>query len=159
MTNPISFETSWTEAEHRAFGWLVEISGSTEGRSAFLGRNPGIVNAWAFEPQTVTDIGESVLLAHDLPSLGIPYRAAFASLVRASCQEWAMRVIGGLPLCRDAQSNVALFRVRSLGEIIYGPAEIAAANERKTVDVWTMEIGFDLVFTTGGKANTVGGRP
>ena len=47
--------------------------------SAYLGRNPGIISAWHFESQPVTEIGESVLLARALPSLGVPCRAECVS--------------------------------------------------------------------------------
>jgi len=151
MKNPETFEKAWYEAEQRAFEKLVEAAGSEEGRSAFLGRNPGILNAWHFESKPVTDIGESVLLARDLPSLGVPYRALGVFLKREDCQSWAMRIIKGLPLIKDNDSNIALFRVNELNQIKHSTAEVA--NEKAAVNVWEMEIGFDLVFATGGKAH------
>ena len=152
MKNPETFEKAWYEAEQRAFEKLVEAAGSEYGRDAYLGRIPNIVNAWYFESKPVTDIGESVLLARDLPTLGVPYRAEGIFLKREDCQAWAMRVIKGLPLIKDNDSNIALFRVNALGQVTYGD-KVQLANERAPVDAWKMEIGFDLVFATGGKAN------
>jgi len=152
MKNPETFEMAWSEAERRAFEKLTEAAGSDENRDAFLGRNPGIINAWHFESQPVTDIGESVLLARDLPTLGVPYRAECVYLKREDCQAWAMRVIKGLPLIQDVDSNIALFRVNALGQITHGTTEVA--NQQGLVNVWKIEIGFDLVFTTGGKSNS-----
>lgn len=151
MRNPTSFETAWTEAERTAFERLLAAAGGVEGRDAFLGRNPGVINAWHCASEPVTNIGEEVLLAFDLPSLGIPYYAECSYLSRARCQEWAMRIIGGMPLAQDADSNVALFRVNAIGEIAVVERDVA--NEPNPVSVWTLRLGFDLVMSTGGKAN------
>ena len=151
MTDPQSFDTSWRDAEETAFNRLVEATGTVAAKSAFLGLNPGVVNAWHLESQAVADIGESVLLARDIPSLGIPYRAECAFTRREDCQAWAMRILRGLPVCRDGDSNVAVFRVRHFGQIV--PDTVAAGNEGAAVGVWKMEVGLDLVFSTGGKGN------
>lgn len=153
MIDPASFETAWTEAERRAFEVLVAAAGGTENRDAFLGRNPGILNAWHFTSLDVTNIGESVLLARDLPSLGIPYYAECAYLNRNRCQEWAMRVIAGLPLVQDEMSNIALFRINGIGGIDHITVDVP--NEKQPVDVWGLRLTFDLVFATGGKQNAV----
>lgn len=153
MIDPVSFETAWTEAERRAYGVLVAAAGSTDGRDAFLGRNPGILNAWHFASLDVTNIGESVLLARDLPSLGIPYYAECAYLNRDRCQEWAMRVIAGLPLVQDELSNIALFRINGIGGI--ENTAVNVKNETQPVDLWGLRLTFDLVFATGGKQNAV----
>ena len=151
MRNPDTFITSWPQAERRAFEKLIEATDSAEGRNAFLGRNPGVVNAWHFESQPINDIGESVLFSKDVQTIGIPYRAECAFLKREDCQTWMMKIMRGLPLHDDEESNVACFRHRSVGTIIYSTVEFA--NEQKSVGVWTLEIGFDLVFITGGKAH------
>ena len=151
MKAPDTFITSWPQAERRAFEKLVEATDSAEGRNAFLGRNPGVVNAWHFESQPINDIGESVLFSKDIQTMGIPYRAECAFLKREDCQTWMMRIMRALPLINDEESNVACFRHRSIGTIT--PGTVTFKNEEKTVSVWSLEIGFDLVFVTGGKAN------
>jgi len=149
MKDPETFTTSWKEAERRAFEKLVEVTKTEEGRNAWLGRNPGVVNAWHLESQPITDIGESVLFSQDIQTIGIPYRAVGTYLNREDCQQWMMMVMRGLPLNDDDESNVACFRHRSAGMITYDTVNVT--NEQVPVGVWSLEIGLDLVFVTGGK--------
>lgn len=150
MINPISFETSWAEAEGAAFAHLCTATGTESGKGAFLGKNPGVINAWHFAGLPIQTADEA-LLAADLPSLAAPCYAECRFLRRDACQQWAMRVIGGLPLVNAEDSNIALLRVREIGEI--QPDQYVVANEKDPVTVWTLRITFDLVFATGGKAN------
>lgn len=151
MINPVSFETAWAEAERRAYEMLVASAGSADGRDAYLGRNPGVANAWHFESVPVQKSGDNALLAPDVHTVYIPYRAECVFLKRERCMGWAMRIIGGLPLTQDTESNVAAFRVASLGDVV--PGIIQLANEKSPVDVWRLEMTFDLVFITGGRSN------
>ena len=75
MINPISFDRSWIEAEKRAFDIVVEATQSRVNYDAFLGHDRGVVNAWYFASDSLQDIGESVLLADNVPTIGIPYYA------------------------------------------------------------------------------------
>jgi hypothetical protein len=150
MNNPASFETAWTEAEKAAFLHLCQKTGSEENKGAFIGKNPGVVNAWHFSGMPMKT-GEEALLAPDLPSMAIPYYAECLFLKRDACQKWAMRIIGGLPLVNAADANIALLRVREIGEI--QPDKIDVANEKDPMTVWALRITLDLVFATGGKAN------
>jgi len=151
MINPVSFETAWSEAERRAYAVLVRCSGSEDNRDAFLGRNPGIVNAWHFESAPLQKAGDNAILVPDINALNIPYRAECVFLKREKCQVWAMRIMGGLPLTQDDGSNVATLRVSGIGDIV--PDTILYANEKDPVSVWRMDLTFDLVFITGGKGN------
>ena len=49
MRKPTSFETAWTEAEASAFAALCTATGTEVNRDAYLGRNPGVLNAWKNE--------------------------------------------------------------------------------------------------------------
>lgn len=152
MNTPKTFDTSWKEAERRAFERLIEATSAEENKGAFLARNPGVMNAWHFESQPVVEVGESVFLAKDLPTMGIPYRAIGVFLSREDCQIFVMSVIRGLPLHNDEASNIHMFRMTGLGKITFD--KITLQNE-KAVLAWSVQIDFDLVFITGGKNNTV----
>lgn len=156
MTRPQSFETSWAEAERRAFAWLVASAGSTAGRDAFVGRDPGLVNAWHLRSLPVSATGENAFSAKDPRTLHIPYEAECVFQKREKCLDWAMRLSGGLPLCQDSESNVALLRINAIGAP--RPDDIQLANEKAPVAVWYLTIGLDLVFETGGKANLAAAR-
>ena len=149
MIPPVSYETAWVEAERRAYNVLVGCVRSEDRRDAFLGRNPGIANAWHFESLPLQGKGNEPLLAPDVHAVHLPYRAECVFLKRELCMIWAMRIIGGLPLIQDVESNVATFRVTAVGDILSGNMQFA--NEKATVDVWRLEMNFDLVFITGGK--------
>lgn len=149
MTKPSSFEASWQEAERRAFELLLEAAGATEGSDAFLGANPGVVNAWHIEP---LPIGESQLslLAPDCPSIYMQLSAVGLYLKRDAAQALAMRLLMGLPVDRDEGSNVACLRVRAIS----GPErlEVEFRNEKAPVGCWQISVTLDLAFDTGGKA-------
>jgi hypothetical protein len=85
--------------------------------------------------------------------MAVPCYAECRFLRRDACQTWAMRVVGGLPLTNADDSNIALFRVRELGDI--QPDQVELANEKGPVTVWLLRITLDLVFATGAKANMV----
>ena len=149
MTKPTSFEFSWQEAERRAFEILLDAAGSTEGRDAFLGANPGIANVWHLEP---LPIGESQLslLAPDCPSIYMQLSAVGLYLKRDAAMALAMRLLRGLPVERDDTSNVACLRVRSVS----GPnrEEVDFRNEKAPILCWEIRVTLDLAFDTGGKA-------
>lgn len=148
MTKPTSFEASWQEAERRAFELLLEAAGATEGSDAFLGANPGVVNAWHIEP---LPIGESQLslLAPDCPSVYVQMDAVGLYLKRDAAMALAMRMLKGLPVEQDEYSNVACLRVRSIS----GPErqEVDFRNEKAPVWCWAVRVTLDLAFDTGGK--------
>lgn len=153
MNNPTSFETSWSEAEKAAFAHLCTATGAEAGKGAFVGKNPGVVNAWHFSGLTL-DAGDSGLIAPDLHSLAVPCFAECMFSKREACQTWAMRIIGACPLCNAEDTNLALLRVRTVSEIQDEP--VAVANEQAPITVYVLRIVFDLAFATGGKANMAG---
>lgn len=152
MINPTSFETSWAEAEKAAFAALCIATGTKEGSTAFIGRNPGVINTWYLADLPMTT-GEEALLAADLPSLAAPYVAECQFQKREQCHIWKMRMLGGLPIVNAEDSNIALLRVREIGEI--KPDQVQVANEKDPLTVWELRLTLDLVFATGGKANRV----
>lgn len=148
MTKPTTFETSWQEAERRSFEILLGAAGSIEGRDAFLGANPGIINGWHLEP---LPIGESQLslLAPDCPAIYVKMLADGIWLKRDAAMSFAMRLLKGLPVERDESSNVACLRVRSIS----GPEreDVDFKNEKAPVQCWRVSVVLDLAFETGGK--------
>ena len=151
MTKPALFEDAWTEAEQRAFQYITEATQTVENKSAFLGSNPGILNAWHLEHAAMDEGVESVLLSGDQPSIAMPYQATGAFTKRDACQKWFMRMLAAMPLRTDKDSNVALLRIRHHGAI--EESEVDVANNKQSVRVWSLTLGLDLVFATGGKAN------
>ncbi len=151
--NPTSFETSWTEAEQAAFQILCAATGTENGKSAHLGRNPGILNAWHFTCGKISDGGE-VFYADDLPSLCLPAYAECVFLHRAKCQCWAMRIAAALPVCNADNTNIAELRIRADGWGEVKETYVQPPNESKELLAWTLRVDFDLVFVTGGKANS-----
>lgn len=151
--NPTSFETAWTEAELTAFEKLIAAAGSEKNRDAYLGANPGVINAWHFTCAKIGTGGE-VFYADDVPSVCFPAYAEMVSNNRASCQKWAFLLAKALP-CRDeGNSNVVELRIAAggIGEIV--PGIFKPANSDTTMRIWTLRVDFDLVFETGGKANS-----
>jgi len=153
MTEPsdIDFAATLAAAEQEAFAALVASTFSEVGRSAFLGRNPGVVNAWTFAFTTPPDSAvPSFWSADDL--LALPWMAEascqFASRDRA--QAWSMQMIGATPLL-PADGVLQLLRVRSVGPVEWSLIASQNASVDRPAIVWTAEVSFDAVFRTGGK--------
>ena len=153
--NPTSFETSWTEGEKAAFAVLLAATGSESGRSGFLGHNPGIANAWHFNCTQVNNGGE-VFYAGDIPSICIPAYAECQFLRRSDCQKWAMRIASKLPVdSEEDDSNLVQFRLSDDGIDEIRPEWMKFQNDEKERLIWKLKLKFELVFSTGGKANSI----
>lgn len=151
MRNPLTFETAWQEAEQAAFNYLVAATGAIDNRSAFLGRNPGVINAWAMEHLPLTEEAASVLFARDQPTLAMQYNVEALFQKREHIQKFLMALVGKLPATHIEDTNIACLRVRTIGQMEYG--EITIVNEQKPIGAWTLTATLDLVFVTGGEAN------
>jgi hypothetical protein len=151
MKNPTSFEAAWTEAEASAFAALCMATGTESNRDAYLGRNPGVLNAWHFEPAAV-DV--STILNPDCPSIYVPCIAEWRGLKRDRCQTWAMRLLGNIGDAALTDTNIANLRVREIGKPAYELVDVA--NEEKKLGVWSIAVAIDLVFSTGNRANRAG---
>lgn len=150
MRQPLSFETSWSEAERAMFKLLVAVTKSEENRDAFLGRNPGVLNAWHLEPANTPY--RDMLHCDDVPTIAMQYMVRGVFLKREQCLELAMRLVAGLPFKNHEDSNIALLRVAELDNIEYDAVQ--PANESKMVGYWTVTIMLDFAFATGGKGNS-----
>lgn len=151
VVEPVSFETAWRDAEKAAFKHLVEVARGREGVSAFLGANPGVVNAWHMADKGTAVEHTAALLSRNRTSLALGYYAEAIFLGRDSCLTWAMTILGGLSVCDGIpDTNVAGFRLNFVGPIEM--LTITPPNEAKEVRTWSLRIDFDLVFLTGGRA-------
>jgi len=151
MRNPTSFETSWTESEASAFAALCTATGTEANRDAYLGMNPGVLNAWHFEPDVVNN---DTILNPDCPAIYVPCLAVWRGLKRDRCQSWAMKLLGNIGDADLADTNISNLRIRSIGQPEYDLVQVA--NEERKVGQWSITVGIDLVFATGQRANRAG---
>ena len=145
---PQTFESAWAEAEAAVFDKLTAATKTEAGKSAHIG-DPGIVNAWFFEWGAITDEKAHLLVA-DVGTLFIPATVSCKYQRRADAQAWAMRVVRALPLNMGDENNVVCLRVREVGALT--SETVPLKNDQKTL-VWTLDIGLDIVFETGGRVN------
>jgi hypothetical protein len=147
---PATYENSWADAEAAIMRRLATATATELNKTAFVGE-PGIVNAWWLEWGAITDTF-APLLVGDLFTMHLPAVITCQFLSRAAAQAWGMRVIAGLPANLSADSNVTTLRVRNMGAL--APELVKIANETKEVRVWVLDITLDVVFETGGRANS-----
>jgi allantoicase len=143
----MSFDSAWADAENTVMTELCRATGSTNGKNAFLGYLPPMVNVWALftggqggnEQTTWTP---DVVSIH----LGARIEAAFAKREHATA--FCMQVIKALPI---TTGNVQCFRIRMGGYPEPQPDFIPLANEDRKIPAWLLTIGCELVFSTGGR--------
>jgi hypothetical protein len=151
-----SFDVAWTEAERAAFLLLCSTVGAVENKGGFLGRDFGIANSfWFTTGQIGGNPGGNIFYCTDFPTMEMPAYAELNHMNRSALQANCMKIIRALPVLDDANSNIHQFRIAAGGvspiRFEYSPL----ANEPKPVPRWICRIDFDIVFTTGGKANSI----
>jgi hypothetical protein len=155
MTNPDSFDTAWTQGELAAFNLLCTATGVESGKGAFIGRDFDIANGFWFA-STIGGVNGEVLLNNtDLPNMVARCQAELVFQSRAKVQEAVSAIIRALPVRSLADTNIAEFRVSSQGvSDITGQYE-DVPKMSKQVLLWRCRVSFELVFSTGGKANSI----
>lgn len=151
MRNPLTFETAWQEAEQAAYLYLVAATGAVDNHSAYLGRNPAVINAWHLEHLPIDQEAASVLFARDQPTLAMQYTIEAVFQKREHVQKFLMSLVGKLPATHIEGTNIACLRVRAIGQMEYG--EITPGNQQKPIGAWSLTATLDLVFVTGGAKN------
>ncbi len=153
MMKPMSFETSWEEAEAAMHKHLIDATGTEDNKSAFLGRNPGVLNAWHLEPSNTPY--NQPFSCKDVPAMAMQYRVVGVFTKRENCLRLAMQLAAGLPVKGDGESNISILRVAEIGNVEYDV--IQPTNEAKPVGYWQIGILLDLAFSTGGKELSLAG--
>ena len=139
---PAAPEDAWIAAEDTAMKSLCEVTGAKIGKSAFLGTNPGVLDAWHLNSDS-TEHGTSLLC----PTPGVvhlPYYAEGVFGSRPAMQRWACRILAGLPF-KD-RGNLTIFRVaaRGLDEPAFESRSLV--GEEQPAQVWRLRIHLELVF-------------
>lgn len=142
-----TFEASWATAEAAVFAILLAGTASTEKKTAFRGYLPAMLDVWSLttgpgggnEQSTWAPTKASV---HILGAI----RGVFGDRERA--MQFVMQCARVLPIANHG--NVQTFRIRIGGwpEVMAEPYDLA--NERQRVLAFTVNIGCELVFNTGG---------
>lgn len=146
----ITFEESWETAEKAVFEHLIRATGSKNEESAFLGYLPPMVPCWALN--TGRSENEQTLWSPDVVSVHLNAALEFESGVRSDCLRWGMQIVKALTFSNiDDGGNVQSFRIRQGGFGKPEPNEVILANGEDKVLVFSLMIGCELVFSTGGR--------
>lgn len=140
--------TSWTKAEHKAFELLCNASSLVEGKTAFIGKIPKVFDFFALltaelsDPQTLWETGE-------VPStVRMDYRIVAKFRERSKAQEFFMRIISVMPI-ECAGDGLQLFRVSGNPNLVLEQRQEEIANMKDTQPLFVLELGCELIFTTG----------
>lgn len=145
----MDFVNAWHEAEQIVYSHLLEATGSTDKKNAFLGFLPSMVNIWTLNTGGSSS-NEQTLWAPDIVTIAFPAEIFGQFADRREAQGFAMRIIKALPL--ENERNVHVFRIAVGGAPQVGPDVIPAGNEgSKKFLVHTVTIHCDFVFSTGGR--------
>lgn len=144
----MSFETSWAEAEMIVFNAICKATGTTEGKQAFRGFVPAMVNVWGLYTggqggNEQTGWSPDIVSVH----FGAKIEAVFTQ--RENLLMFTMQVIKALPIANVGK--VQCFRIRQGGYSEPVPDLIPLANSDQKATVWTISLGCELVFNTGGR--------
>jgi len=143
----IIFEDSWATAEETVYLRLIAATQSQDKKNAFLGYLPAMINVWSLstgpgggnEQTTWTPTKGTVHVHADI--MGV-----YAN--RKDAQRFVMACAKIMPISNDG--NVTHFRIRIGGWPEPQSDVIELGNEKKRVLVWSVRIGCELVWATGG---------
>ena len=147
MSDEPTFADSWAAAEADVFAALCTATSSAEGRQAYRGRVPdGSYNTWALD----TFGGDGRTLWQSVPhTMKLDATIEGRFLARQSAQQFAMAVIGALPIRDPAESNVHVFRVAQAGMPVIEPETVPVANDsRRERTLYVLRMRFEFVFRT-----------
>ena len=143
----MSFEISWQDAENTVMDTLLAATGGRVGVDAFQGYLPPVANCWALF--TGGQGGNEQTSWHpSASSMHFGARILSQWVKRENALKHVMQVLQVLPLTNTG--NVQNFRVRMGGYPEPQVDMLPLANDKKVM-LWTVEIGCELVFSTGGR--------
>lgn len=151
LQTPSSFETSWEEAEAHIMDYLTRATNTHLGKDALIGFNPGIVNCWCWNFNSIS-IGQ-IMYAPDQPAISLPAYIDVAYQDRTTLQKFVMTIVKALPAHNFGNVLMLRFQENGINEII--PDAITVMNEDEKVGVYTIRLYFDVVFATGGASGSL----
>jgi hypothetical protein len=145
------FDTSWSRAEAAVYAHLVDVTGAVDRKSAFLGYLPEMVNVWALN--TGKSGNEQTLWSPDIVSVHLQAELVGQFAERARAQSWGMQIVRALPFKNlgTEEGNVQSFRIRQGGFQEPQLDFVELPNEKGRIPVFSLVIGCELVFSTGGR--------
>lgn len=135
-------DNSWAIAERTAFEKMLEVTGSEDGKHAFIGFLPAVPDVWTFASGGGTKGVESMWV-EEKQSIWTEGTLEGQFTNRAAAQAFATQIVlKAQPL---TAGNVCLFRVQGFPPITFELVDLA--NREKPVGLWIVRIKFDLVFS------------
>jgi hypothetical protein len=153
MPLPATFEASWARAEAALYEALLLATKTRDQAGAFLGRlPPNRTDAWGLASGPLQAAVATWAPEISQVCIQVDLLASYRS--RPILQAWAMAVMKALPFGNTTASpagNVATARIRENGWGAIEDEAVRLANEQHDTIAWTMTIGLEMVFTTGGR--------
>lgn len=142
-----AFAQSWTQAEQTVYARLLKATGTEDKKTAFLGYLPAMADIWAFN----TGPGggsEQTLWSPSIVSVHLKASIRGVFRRREDALTFVMRVVRAQPM--ESVENVQCFRIRRDGFPEPKGEPMAFGNEKQLYLVFTVDIGCEIVFKTGG---------
>jgi hypothetical protein len=144
MTTFLENPNPWKLAEDTVFGILVAATGATAKHNAFQGYLPPAGNCWALKVGGGGDVRNT--WTQPITELHMDSDINGLFLTREKAQEFALKILGALPILRVA--NVLTYRMKTGGMPDIRFVFDRLANEEKERVLWPVEIGCEIVFKT-----------
>lgn len=141
-------ENPWATAEAAVFKRLAEATGSTPDENAFLGYLPPRPDVWALKVGGGGDVSNTWTAPITELDMDADIEGLF--MERAAAQIFARKILAVIPI--EYVENVQYFRLRKGGMPDIKFKDVTLANEDSARWVWTITIGFGIVFNTTGNA-------
>ena len=142
LVTPSSPDEAWIDAEDTALQALCEITKARPGKTAFVGANPGVLDAWHLNADS-SEHGSS-LIAPAPGVVHVPYYVEGIFSSRAEMLRWGCRIVAGLPVVN--RGNLQIFRVAARGfdEPFFENRQLV--GEGGGTQIWRLRIHLELVF-------------
>lgn len=141
-----AFAASWNEAEQTVYTELLAATGSTDGKNAFRGYMPLMLDVWSLNTGTSGN-NEQTTWAPSKASIHVNAEIVGRFSSRADAMAFVMRCASVMPITKG---SVQSFRIRLGGWPRPEPDIVELGNEARKVLVFTVVIGCELVWNTGG---------
>lgn len=141
------YDNPWKTAEDAIFAALCAAASATNKKGAFLGYLPPVPNVWTFKiggggrvENTWTAPITEMIMDADLEGIFVD---------REDAQLLSKKVLGILPFKNsDRGGNVQCFRLRQGPMPDVRVKEVILDNEKAPRLLWTIVLGFQVVFNT-----------